>query len=368
MGKFSRERAKHAPLFSDDLQEPPSVTSRVVDPTKPFNFLLLPGEIRNRIMEYILVPGDVFIPKMHVTDRDVCYEDHEVYYESSFKSAPGFQFLAASRQTYAEGHKMFYKENNFHLPFGPMSHNILGGYRPKHQDMIQRMTVHTGLFDLLDSDVLNGFRTDVRAICVAKRWAGEVVPGDATDLLTRHGVKILAEKFQYIRATFQDLQELTIVFSGLEDIPWKNGLFDAEGLAMQEDELEHNGNRIYLNTDYTVDGNVTLVLKGADIQSTLRNLRLKNNNDFMQIKKLLPFTIAYAEEQAYNMFMAWGSHLGFKAWSKKLEAAAEWQKENLDPEKTFKPFLFSGVGRVSLEFSLAPLTLEAEEEEVETSQ
>ncbi|KAK3172797.1 hypothetical protein OEA41_006122 [Lepraria neglecta] len=63
---------------------------------------------------------------------------------------PGFQLLATCKQAYEEGHRLFYDDNVFHLPRGPVSNTRewLNKIRLEHRDMIRTVCVTMSLADL----------------------------------------------------------------------------------------------------------------------------------------------------------------------------------------------------------------------------
>ena len=155
-------------------------------PEKGIDYLGLPPEVRNHIMSYILVPGEVhprpskwpttniesIIPcegilSLKATDewcdqllhRDPLIEGRpkrclgEIATAKSQdvlpKPLPGYQLLAACKTTYEEGRRLFYEENVFHLPLGPVeyTHDWLNKLRPEHKNMIKSVCIE---FDPLD--------------------------------------------------------------------------------------------------------------------------------------------------------------------------------------------------------------------------
>ena len=151
---------------------------------KHFPYFALPPETRNQIMEYVLIPGDVYIrptngarhveqapkPKppssrlrrfvnsMATLSRQLSGRARRVITHSMdlrpkrdfTAQQPGFQLLATCKQAYNEGHHMFYANNTFHLPPGPVN-NIDGWYpnlQPKHQKIIRTICIDLSLADL----------------------------------------------------------------------------------------------------------------------------------------------------------------------------------------------------------------------------
>lgn len=103
-------------------------------------YLDLPGEIRNQIMDYALVPGRVlFSAKVQPVD-----------FKDSPSFVPGCQLLATCRQAYDEGHVSFYINNIFHLAPGPLSESVryFGSLNRRHQDMIRSVSIDMSIVDL----------------------------------------------------------------------------------------------------------------------------------------------------------------------------------------------------------------------------
>ncbi|KAL6712938.1 hypothetical protein ACLMJK_009493 [Lecanora helva] len=140
---------------------------------KPIGFLDLPPEIRNQILEYVLVPGEVHVrpllrPQQEQEDPDsvakrlledplhplnTLYSALTLKREKQISKAgthPGFQVLAACKQTLSEGRSMCYEGNTFYLPPGPLERTCewLGGIQPGHRAMIKNVCIELSLADL----------------------------------------------------------------------------------------------------------------------------------------------------------------------------------------------------------------------------
>ncbi|KAL6712939.1 hypothetical protein ACLMJK_009494 [Lecanora helva] len=178
---------------------------------KPFRYLDLPSEVRNMIMGYVLNPGDVYVrpltrprpeqagpwdtlteecalplfplkyswlPPYNSFDKEFCkLVGDEPLPKASVK--PGFQLLAASKQTLAEGHRMFYEDNIFHLPHGPLEtiDEWLKNIQPAHKAMIKRVSITFSLADMPPRRLahLDYFETENGDIPLEKRNGD---PGD----------------------------------------------------------------------------------------------------------------------------------------------------------------------------------------------
>ena len=174
-----------------------------------FRYFDLPGEIRNNVMEYVLVPGDVrpsssasanpaqrlarqpaqrqisSFPSLIAGLLFAClspfvlvkvfqhpiqgwnptfeafagallritfdFKDKKAEKENHVRMRqPVYQLLATCQQAYQEGHRLFYEDNVFHLPRGLVSNtqNWLHKIQLEHKDMIRAVCVTTSLADL----------------------------------------------------------------------------------------------------------------------------------------------------------------------------------------------------------------------------
>ncbi len=140
------------------------------------DYPLFPLEIRNKIMEFVLVPDDI----------------HPPY------SRNGVQLLATSRQNYKDGHVMNYLDNVFHIPRGRCYLRLLNNYQPKHLQLIRRVTL---TFDLLD---LEGAINDR---CLHKGSAYRIPRSLLKDLqiLKLISIQALFPGLEKLRADFPDL-------------------------------------------------------------------------------------------------------------------------------------------------------------------
>ena len=117
------------------------------DPSK-LSYFSLPGEIRNKIMDLVLVHGIVH-PYRPVSESSTRIPDPKA------KIAPqsGIQLLATCRKAYEEGHALFYGSNTFHLP-PIMTFDWADSLQAKHKDMIKRVSTTLGL-DELTADMIS---------------------------------------------------------------------------------------------------------------------------------------------------------------------------------------------------------------------
>ena len=134
-------RAKTRESVGQDIDIPPTESGGCNESNRKIGLLSLPGEIRNQIMDLVLVPGHVYFPtnKMQLVDRN-----------RSPVSRPRFQVLATCRQLYQEGHVLFYSQNVFHLAPGPISASwdYIRRLDSRHQDLITKVSVDISVMDL----------------------------------------------------------------------------------------------------------------------------------------------------------------------------------------------------------------------------
>ena len=270
-----------------------SAPSEKATPTSPIDFLSFPPEIRNQITDFILKPGHIHFPKANEKDKS---------------SYPGFQLLAANHQTYSEGRLQFYSDNMFHLPAGLIRHTeqAFAQYQPKHLALIRRVTIDCGIHDLADASMLSVLQDNTR-----EGLRGVLGLHPVFDYIhgSRELPRIWIDKLLFVRDHFPNIEELHVNFSDLREIPWKNGSYDKKGYDKQSDvyfETETWSHR--LNTDFSVNGTVDIVLKGQNIQDEIRGLPV-NLEDYEPPQtngfSLLPFAIAFAAERAHDEVHAW---------------------------------------------------------------
>lgn len=132
---------------------------------QPVGYFSLPPEIRNMIMELVLVPGQVALvaPKSFKRHRSSLLQrtfqrvmkTGSQRREKDLKPTciswpPGFQLLATCKQACAEGQAVFYTSNVFVLPPGPVviENLILKNLHPQQRAMIKRIGIRISLRDL----------------------------------------------------------------------------------------------------------------------------------------------------------------------------------------------------------------------------
>ncbi len=128
-----------------------------------FRYFALPAEIRNQIMEYVLIPGDVYIrpakrtshtqqPKKSPFSR--LKRGVNAIVSLSRHLSGQFQRLVTD-DVRLKGqftiHYMFYAMNTFHWPPGPVSNSDdwYANLQPEHRKMIKTICIDLDLVDLM---------------------------------------------------------------------------------------------------------------------------------------------------------------------------------------------------------------------------
>lgn len=104
----------------------------------------LPGEIRNKIMEHLLVPGKIYL-KNPFAKRNAAAS-----LSDGCSGDCGQAYLASCRLAHQEGHEYYYGRNMFYLPPGEITYTLQFFYvlDPRHAALISSLGVEIGLFDL----------------------------------------------------------------------------------------------------------------------------------------------------------------------------------------------------------------------------
>ncbi|KAG7002439.1 hypothetical protein G7Y79_00027g061310 [Physcia stellaris] len=112
-------------------------------PKAKIAYMDLPGEIRNRIMDFALVPGHIYFS---TKSQPIDCKNSPIF-------VPACQLLATCRQAYNEGYVSFYNRNVFHLAPGPFlaSAEYFLRLRWKHQHLIGKISIEMSVIDLTPS-------------------------------------------------------------------------------------------------------------------------------------------------------------------------------------------------------------------------
>lgn len=126
-------------------------------PDKPFAYLSLPGEIRNMIIQLILVPGAVRPPAYRSpTRREPPLDELIELAREATKSTdflPGINFLAVNHQIHNEASTLFYSSNIFFLPTGPCDEatTYFSFLAPPHKAQIRHLGIRFSIADITPS-------------------------------------------------------------------------------------------------------------------------------------------------------------------------------------------------------------------------
>ena len=137
------------------------------------SILQLPPEIRNRIMQFALVPGDIYLPgpppkiiakarrNLRANDsieaivRKIRYPYlSKVLKRRQAQKDPGMKYgcqvLATCKQLYCEGYAMFYSLNTFHLAPGPLHNTTVyfDNLQTHHKALIKHVAFGLSVADL----------------------------------------------------------------------------------------------------------------------------------------------------------------------------------------------------------------------------
>ena len=278
------------------------------------SILQLPPEIRNRIMQFALVPGDIYLPgpspkiitKAHrnlrandpieaivrkirypylskVLKRRQAQKDPKLKY--------GCQVLATCKQLYCEGHAMFYSLNTFHLAPGPLHNTTVyfDNLQKHHKALIKHVAFGLSVADLNPTIVsglcakLSGtrfdlatYRQDCRAVFV---------------YLLPAVVEIWFSKLSWL-LPWENLTEIRMQHHLLS---WRDGRFDvAKGQHFARE----------------------LVISLGELQKTLPNgSRLRWDKQIVEYMKVASYTIT----QLLMSQVAKSGWNGFAQWMAALE-------------------------------------------------
>lgn len=230
-------------------------------------YLSLPGELRNKIMSLILLPGNIYLPASRYAlqdryilprpvdmfgdfDHDVAFYGHsyrglyggsenhvqthrcflifatcdELHYSCLAPKAiqsmlapreplPAFQLLAASRQIRDESQAMFWSRNTFYLPRGPLAHTqfYFGNVLLQHKALISSIGIQFSLLDLTE-EVLAAVE-GLLCCCPREEWERKeqccVLRFQAASLCTVALAWLWTSKLAWVRS-WKGLKELRL--------------------------------------------------------------------------------------------------------------------------------------------------------------
>lgn len=116
-----------AMLFpTNEAPTPKRLKQTSASSSQQIDFPSFPPEIRNRIMDFVLRPGDIY----------------RTY------SRNGIQLLATCHENYRNGYLMYYADNIFHLPRGRHHQGFINRYNRTNRALIRRMKITCSMWDL----------------------------------------------------------------------------------------------------------------------------------------------------------------------------------------------------------------------------
>lgn len=188
-----------------------SASNDMEDAKDQTGFFSLPAELRNKIMDLVLVPGDVYLslppsmaPKLPMDDPSTRSQFHI-----------GAQLLATNRQAYSEGRVKYYSMNRFHLPSLSLSdcQYILNRYQTKNLEMVRHVTLGCYLTQCLNEDMVKHIEEEL--IPLMKRLMEENGRVDYDQhhwysALLKPLFRVWSEKLHLIRCKFPHLESLII--------------------------------------------------------------------------------------------------------------------------------------------------------------
>lgn len=281
LSKYHLEHGRRAARPSIFSVKKPGESDQTQWTSRPANeqrwsYLSLPGEIRNRIVDFVLCPGDIYLPAMkyvgankagrtsldemelrpplstttaftinHLLPREtppvritragrstssrywltrhqfqppIAVEISQVSKDTercwyNGKPKPSWQLLATCKQVYYEGNSFFYGHNVFHLATGDLRYSLVHLRRVREPSFLLLRKVCLDIsLADLDRDVKDYTNLDFE---IRKYWRpSTTTPGRHT--LARHALYVLrnlwASKLAYIRG-IQSLDQLTINFT-----------------------------------------------------------------------------------------------------------------------------------------------------------
>ena len=169
------------------------------DPSK-LSYFSLPGEVRNKIMGYVLVGG-----QLNPYDPGLGTPTGSQDTAARVDFRLGVQLIATCKQAYIEGHGLFYSNNTFHLP--PQTPFLWPErLQAKHRALIKRISITIGLRELTPS-MLN--RVESNTAGQGERYSSVDWASGVLDVL----FETWEAKMRYI-AAWESLEEIMVYSFG----------------------------------------------------------------------------------------------------------------------------------------------------------
>lgn len=123
-----------------------SSAQEAINDRKVFPYYTLPGEIRNKIMEYLFVPGELHL---RVPPADARKRIRPTNAWRRWHGNPGLSFMRSCRTARQEGLQYYYAQNTFYLPPGDIKATLpfFDVLEPHYAAMIKSLGVGIRITD-----------------------------------------------------------------------------------------------------------------------------------------------------------------------------------------------------------------------------
>lgn len=234
------------------------------------DFPSFPPQIRNRIMDYVLRPGDIHLPY----------------------TRNGIQLLAASKQCYMESHAPFYSDNNFHIPHGQNYSNFLDAYHPKQLHLMRKLTLTCGVLDL-DDDMID------HAITAYQTSTGIYASHYLTNKLEQLWINKLCDILRYC----PNLKDIRINFPGLSrPVAWEHPLPSENVRWMVNDSVSRISFR---------DDEISLLRENVEVLCRRKDYGVEVWSPLLDMIRLAPTAVQEIVDEKRRQLRRWE---GFRFW------------------------------------------------------
>lgn len=192
-------------------------------------------------MSFVLVPGEVHIRPTKKLGMKAAlgsfWNAMQGYSESQqgeakLPSLPGFQILATCKSIYGQYHELFYKDNIFFLPPGPLDETLRHLFKklqPEHVNMIGRVGITLGLQDLTLAGLEQArslMSRDQGKHSLSRPAGGR----EWADAIRTHLLQTWYSKLVFLRKS-QGLEVVKLTIEGEEDE--EEGVFEVDGQGFE---------------------------------------------------------------------------------------------------------------------------------------
>lgn len=251
-------------------------------------FFSLPAELRNKIMDLVLVPGDVYL-RLPASMAPYHYMSNPSI-RSQFRL--GAQLLATNRQAYNEGRAKYYSMNRFHFPSLSASdcQCILNRYQIRNLEMVRHFTLGCYITQLSNKDMVQNIEEKIGPLINENgRLSHRLNPLFYGICIQKPLYTVWKEKLLLIRRIFPHLDSLVILREIMEyeyefEIPGaESGSENHESMfeqlvfqgscAQEEFERLGNLNGLGLESEWNVTS-LYMIFTAARVTSTKIESRL----------------------------------------------------------------------------------------------